>query len=108
MDNSGRSLTATAPNRDDAPMNTTWTVGVLSAGSETVRHLAGGIATTRSGAVDAASDALMMAAMDRGRQEYRIALADTHVVLTPGLTERGDVDLVDLVDALRDMERHRP
>lgn len=94
--------------RDHARMDTTWTLGVLSAGVENVQYLAGGSAATRAGAVEAASDALVVAAMDRGRQEYRIRVADTHVVVVPGLTEQGDVDLVDLIDALRSLGVARP
>lgn len=85
-------------------MDTTWTVGVLSAGAENVQHLAGGTAATRAGAAEAASDALVSAAMDRGRQEYRIRVADTHIVVVPGLTEQADVDLIDLSEALRGFE----
>jgi hypothetical protein len=85
-------------------MDTTWTLGVLSSGAENVQQLAGGTELTRAGAVEAASDALVVAAMDRGRQEYRISVADTRIVVRPGLTEHGEVDLLDLADALRDME----
>ncbi len=46
--------------------------------------------------------ALVVAAMDRGNQEYRIRVADTHIVVVPSLAAQRDVDLVDL--ALRDIE----
>ncbi|MBW0116170.1 hypothetical protein [Pseudonocardia abyssalis] len=85
-------------------MNTTWTLGVLSAGAENVQPLAGGTGSTRAGAVEAASDALVVAAMDRGHEEYRVSLTYTRIVVRPGLTDRGEVDLLDLADALRDME----
>lgn len=85
-------------------MDTTWTVGVLSAASENVQTLASGMTSTRAGAVEAASDALVMAAMDRGRQEYRIWVADTQIVLLPGLTEQDEVDLIDLAGALLAVE----
>lgn len=77
-------------------MDITWTVGVLSTGAENVKALVGGTSATRAGAVEAASDALVVAAMDRGRQEYRVRVADTLIVVIPGLTEQGDVDLFDL------------
>lgn len=77
-------------------MDTNWTLGVLSAGAENVQPLAGGAAATRSEAAEAASDALVVAAMDRGRQEYRVRVADTLIVVIPGLTEHGDVDLAEL------------
>lgn len=89
-------------------MDISWTLGVLPAGIENVQHLTCGAADTRAGAVEEASDALVVAAMDRGRQEYRIRVADTLIVLVPGLTEQGDVDLLDLFDALQRFERsHR-
>lgn len=84
-------------------MDTIWTLGVLTAGLENVQHLADGIAGTRAGAVEAASDALVVAAMERGREQYRISMADTRIVVRPGLTAHGDVDLMDLADALHDL-----
>lgn len=94
--------------RDHAGMDTTWAVGVLSVGVENVQHVAGGTSTTRAGAVEAASGALVMAAMNRGRQEYRVRVADTLIVVIPGLTEHGDVDLIDLADALPGFGLVRP
>jgi hypothetical protein len=88
-------------------MNIGWTLGVLSAGAENVQPLAGGTAVTRAGAAEAASDALVMAAMDRGRQEYRVRVADTLIVVIPGLTERGDVDLLDLAETVPGFEQAR-
>lgn len=81
-------------------MDITWTLGVLAPGVENVQPLAGGSAATRRGAIQAASEALVVAAMDRGRQEYRVIVADTQIGVIPGLTERGDVDLFDLAEAL--------
>lgn len=85
-------------------MDTTWTLGVLTAGVENVQLLADGTAGTRAGAVEAASDALVVAAMERGRERYRISVAGTRFVVRPGLTARGDVDLMDLADALHELE----
>ena len=81
-------------------MDITWTVGVLTTGVENVQPLAGGIAATRAEAIEAASDALVVAAMDRGRQEYRVCVADTLIGVVPGVTERGDVDLFGITEAL--------
>jgi hypothetical protein len=81
-------------------MNITWTLGVLSAGAENVQPLTGGTASSEAGAIEAASDALVVAAMDRGRQEYRVCVADTMIGVLPGLTEHGDVDLFGLAEAL--------
>jgi len=86
-------------------MDITWTLGLLAAGVENVQPLAGGAAATRAGAVEAASDALVVAAMDRGRQEYRIRVADTLIGVIPGLTEQGDVDLFGLADAVPRISR---
>ncbi|MCW2899261.1 MAG: hypothetical protein JWO67_1526 [Streptosporangiaceae bacterium] len=81
-------------------MDIIWTLGVLSAGAETVQPLAGGTEATWAGAIETASDALVVAAMDRGRQEYRVCVADTVIGVLPGLTEHGDVDLFGLAEAL--------
>lgn len=88
-------------------MDTTWTLGVLTVGVENVQHLADGHAGTRAGAVEAASDALVVAAMERGRERYRISVADTQFVVRPGLTAHGDVDLMDLADALHAIDPFR-
>lgn len=81
-------------------MDIIWTLGVLSAGAENVQHLVGGASATRAGAVEAASDALVVAAMDRGRQDYRIRVADTQIGVAPGLTHQGDVNLFDLAESV--------
>lgn len=81
-------------------MDITWTLGVLTAGVENVQLLASGTAATRVGAIEAASDALVVAAMGRGRREYRLRVADTQIGVVPGLSEQGDVDLFDLAEAL--------
>lgn len=88
-------------------MDTTWTLGVFAAGMENVQHLADGTAGMRARAVEAASDALIVVAMERGRQGYRICVAGTRFVVRPSLTANGDVDLVDLAVALHDLERFR-
>lgn len=87
-------------------MDIIWTVGVLSAGVENVLPLAGGTSATRAEAVEAASDAVVVAAMDRGRQEYRIHVADTLIVVIPGLTKQGEVDLFDLAATVPGFERN--
>ena len=88
-------------------MDITWTVSVLSTAVENVQRLAGGTAATQGEAVEAASDALVVAAMDRGRQEYRVRLAETLIVVIPGLTEDGDVDLFELAETVPRFERAR-
>lgn len=73
---------------------------MLPAGAENVLALAGGIEASRADAIEAASGALVVAAADRGRAEYRLTVADTRIIVVPGLTEQGAVDLVDLSSAL--------
>jgi hypothetical protein len=75
-------------------MDITWILGVLAGGVENVERVASGSAATRAGAVEAASDALVVAAMDRGRQEYRLRVADTLIGVVPGLTEHGKTGLI--------------
>lgn len=87
-------------------MKITWTLGVLSSGAENVRPLAGGTTATQEEAIGAASDALVVAAMDRGREEYRVTVADTLIGVIPGLTEHGDVDLFGLAEALPRITSH--
>lgn len=85
--------------------NTAWTVGVLARGSEIVERLVDGEEITEQAAIEAASDAAMWVAMDRGREVYRITAAGTEMVLTPGLTDGGDVDLWGVQDAVLSLAR---
>lgn len=80
--------------------NSSWTVGVLARGSETVQPVADGEENTERAAIEAASDAAMWVAMDRGREVYRISVAGAEIVLTPGLTNGGDVDLWGVQEAV--------
>lgn len=80
--------------------NSAWTVGVIARGSETVQRVADGAEITERAAIEAASDAAMWVAMDRGRDVYRITAAGTEMVLTPGLTDAGDVDLWGIQEAV--------
>lgn len=61
-------------------------------GVENVRPLASGAADSRDAAVDAAAGALVVAAVDRGRAEYRVSLAGTELIVIPGLTDDGQLD----------------
>ncbi|WP_141282846.1 hypothetical protein [Pseudonocardia hydrocarbonoxydans] len=87
-------------------MDIIWTLGVLSAGVENVQPLASGTAATEGGAIQAASDALVLAAMDRGRHEYRLTVAETLLGVIPGLTEEGEVDLLRLAEVLPRLTSH--
>ena len=88
-------------------MDTTWTVGLLPAGVENVQTVATGTEGTREEAIEAASGALVVAAIRSGRAEFRVSVADTRVIVVPGLTAHGEVDLYDLRDALWSVERVR-
>ncbi|GEL20204.1 hypothetical protein [Pseudonocardia asaccharolytica] len=81
-------------------MHTTWRLGVLPGGVENVVVLAGGHQATDAGALAAAADALHTAAARLGRREYRVTVGDTEIIVIPGLTEDGALDLTDLGDAL--------
>jgi hypothetical protein len=101
VDNSrGRWYGRADPSHHPGMDNWSWTVGVLGDGSENVQRAAVGAEATGQAAIEAASDAAVLVAMDRSRQEYRIAVAGTEMTLTSGLTERGDVDLWGVHDAV--------
>jgi len=90
VDNSARLLRSRAKARHHRPMDVAWTVGVLPAGVENVQVLAAGVGgENRASAVDMASGALIVAAADRGRAEYRVSLAGTELMVIPGLDRRG-------------------
>lgn len=73
---------------------------MLPAGVENVEVLAHGDEATIEAAVIAAADALVGAAQVWGRQEYRLALAHTEMIIMPGLDDAGRVDLCALRDAV--------
>jgi hypothetical protein len=87
------------------PMDATWSVGVLPSGVENVQMVAAGEEATEEAAIDAASRALVAVADDRGRREYRVVVAGTRMVVLPGLTADGDVDLDALAQAVRSLVR---
>jgi len=71
----------------------TWTVGVLAAGAENVEQLARGAETTIEAARASAADAVAVAAATRGREEYRVTIAGTHMMIMPGLDNDGRLDI---------------
>jgi len=81
-------------------MDTTWTLGVLPAGVENVQPLAGGTEESVAAAREAAGDALVLAALGRGRQHYRLRLVGTDMMVVPGLTADGHIDVDDLYEAV--------
>lgn len=54
-------------------------------------------------AIVAAVDALVVVASDRGRQECRLTVADTQMIIFPGLTVEGNLDLESLQDTRRQL-----
>ena len=67
--------------------------------------VAAGAEAIEEAAIDAASGALVAVADDRGRQEYRVVVAGTRMVVLPGLTADGDVDLDALAQSVRSLLR---
>lgn len=61
VNNSGRPPMRSHRTYGPAQMESTWTLGVAVAGAENVQHLTDGVPGTRTGAVGAASDALVVA-----------------------------------------------
>lgn len=105
VDNSARLQRSRAEARHHRPMDVPWTVGVLPAGVENVQMLAAGVGESREAAIGAASDALVVAATERGRAEYRVSVADTEMMLIPGLTDDAEADLSTLRDMLASLTR---
>lgn len=106
VDYSARLQRSRASARHHRRMDVSWTVGVLPAGVENVQMLASGAEASREAAVEAASDALVVAAADRGRAEYRVSVAGAELMVIPGLTEEGDVDLISLRGTLASLTRN--
>jgi hypothetical protein len=80
-------------------MNPAWTLDVLPAGVENRIPLSDGRAPSRHAAVGAAVDALVCVAAalgSSGRQEYRLTVAGSEMIVIPGRTGDGRVDLVAL------------
>lgn len=80
-------------------MNLTWALDVLPTGAENRIPLTGGRARSRQAAVEAAVEALIRVAGalgTGGRQEYRLTVAGSEMIVIPGLTCDGLVDLAAL------------
>lgn len=80
-------------------MKSTWTLDVLPSGAENRIPLSRGRAPTVQDAVDAVVSAVVRvaAALGRsGRQEYRLTVAGNEMIVIPGLTDDGLVDLMPL------------
>lgn len=81
-------------------MDEPWRLSVLAAGTENAQHVAGGAEDTVGAAAAAAAAALVAVAEEGGRQEYRLTVGATEMVVTPGLAEDGCVDLHAARDAV--------
>lgn len=103
MDNSGRPLARPPRPRHAPDVDTPWTVHVLPSGAENLIALGSGREATRAAAAAAATDTLVRCAAalgKSGRQEYRLTVGHTPMIVMPGLTEDGLVDLVALGDVV--------
>lgn len=105
VDYSAQLQRSRAESRHHRRMDVSWTVGVLPAGVENVQPLASGVGESRAAAIEEASDALVVAAADRGRAEYRVSVAGAEMMVIPGLTDDGEVDLDRLRDTLASLTR---
>lgn len=105
VDYSARLQRSRAESRHHRCMDVSWTVGVLPAGVENVQPLASGVGESRAAAIEEASGALIAAAADRGRAEYRVSVAGAEMMVIPGLTDEGVVDLLGLQDTLASLTR---
>lgn len=105
VDYSARLQRSRAESRHHRHMDVSWTVGVLPAGVENVQPLASGVEESQAAAIDEASDALVVAVADRGRAEYRVSVAGAEVMVIPGQTEDGEVDLLSLRDTMASLTR---
>ena len=91
--------------RQHRGMDGSWWVGVLTAGVENVQTVAADEETSRGAAIDAAVDTLVVVVLDRGRQEYRLTVADSQIIIFPGLTVDGRLDIEALQDTRCQLER---
>ncbi|MGE0795695.1 MAG: hypothetical protein AB7O29_10205 [Acidimicrobiia bacterium] len=69
-----------------------WSVGVLATGVENTRAVAGGVAA----AWTEATAVVLRAVAVWGRAEYRLTVAGVPVMVIPGLTVDGRVDVEDV------------
>lgn len=87
-----------------------WSVGVLCSGAENTRPLDAGTAGSIRAAWAAATAATVRAVGDWGRAEYRLTVAGVPVMVIPGLTAGGRVDVEDVhggLDELAALHTHR-
>ncbi|AEA26499.1 hypothetical protein Psed_4340 [Pseudonocardia dioxanivorans CB1190] len=102
-DDSANRLDPADPGRADAvgrPGAGVWSVGVLATGAENTVTVRGGAESTVAAAWATATAALVRAVEQWGRQEYRLTVAGTPVMVMPGLTAAGRVDVEDLAESL--------
>ncbi|ODU04134.1 MAG: hypothetical protein ABS81_11445 [Pseudonocardia sp. SCN 72-86] len=73
-----------------------WSVGVLASGVENTRVVGGGVAPSVAAAWAAATAVVVQAVAVWGRAEYRLTVAGVPVMVIPGLTVDGRVDVEDV------------
>lgn len=105
VDYSARLQRSRAEARHHRRMDVSWTVGVLPTGVENVQPVASGVGASRAAAIEEASGALVVAVADRGRAEYRVSVAGAEMMVIPGLTDDGVVDLASLRDTIASLTR---
>ncbi|ODU05982.1 MAG: hypothetical protein ABS81_06080 [Pseudonocardia sp. SCN 72-86] len=88
-----------------------WSVGVLASGVENTRAVGGGTAASVAAAWAAATAVVVQAVGVWGRAEYRLMVAGVPVMVIPGLTVEGGVDVEDVHTGLVELAAlttHRP
>lgn len=90
---------------DDGGMGLTglWSLGVLAGGAENTAPLDAGAERTVAAAWAAAIAASVRAGEVWGRQEFRLQVGGVPVMVVPGLTIDGRVDLDDLRESLEQL-----
>jgi hypothetical protein len=88
---------------DGAKPGVWWWVGVLAAGSENTVTVGAGTAPTVAGAWASASVVVLGAVGVWGRQEYRLTVGGVPVMVIPGLTGDGVVDVDDLREGFAEL-----
>ncbi|MFB9745159.1 hypothetical protein ACFFOU_28940 [Pseudonocardia sulfidoxydans] len=91
---------------DSAGRGARWSVGVLASGVENLEWLDGGTAPSVGAAWAAATAAMMAALQVWGRQEFWLSVAGAPVMMIPGLTADGRVDVDDVRAGLDELAAH--
>ncbi|GEL27085.1 hypothetical protein PSU4_60390 [Pseudonocardia sulfidoxydans NBRC 16205] len=88
---------------DGAGAGARWSVGVLASGVENLERLDAGTAPSVGAAWAAATAAMMAALQVWGRREFWLSVAGAPVMMIPGLTVDGRVDVDDARAGLEEL-----